>query len=416
MYSFRKTQLRCLVVMLPLLLVFTLYPPLSSGEIDLQGTAGDGGPAGALLNQNSTRRLIGTAVSIKNPADNFAVIEDITSKKQWIYREGDFIGEMVVKEILPDRVIVDGGGGGAVLKLRRSLTASVAATPPIAVEKTVPFSAEKAVNRAGSRNRHYLVNGNEVAAVFTNSKRLHDTVDMHYVDRTQRNTGIRIGSFRPESVFASMGLRRGDLLLGINEQPVTGTDDAVAKLQTMLDDGQAELKVRRQARTPCHDERLHAWQGSRCGDCQRPGQPPFDLQKKPDAAMADTQYQHAPVLYKLSLESHNLQVIGTDGGLLDKPYPRSGVLLSPGERIDMLVKGTAKSGDYRLRALPYARMGAMNSPTITLMTVSYSGKLAQALPTAVNPAAAWLDPNQLPIANNRTLILSMGQGNGYING
>ncbi len=61
--------------------------------------------------------------------------------------------------------------------------------------------------------------------------------------------------------------------------------------------------------------------------------------------------------YKLSLESHNLHLIGTDGGLLDKPYPRSEILLSPGERVDVLVKGTAKSGNYRLRALPYARMG-----------------------------------------------------------
>jgi len=120
--------------------------------------------------------------------------------------------------------------------------------------------------------------------------------------------------------------------------------------------------------------------------------------------------------YKLSLESHTLQVIGSDGGLLDKPYPRSEILLSPGERVDLLVKGTAKSGSYRLRALPYARMGMMDSPTITLLTVSYSGKQAQALPTAIKPDAALLDPAQLMIAANRTLILSMGQGNGYING
>lgn len=120
--------------------------------------------------------------------------------------------------------------------------------------------------------------------------------------------------------------------------------------------------------------------------------------------------------YKLSLENHNMQLIGTDGGLLDKPYPRSELLLSPGERVDVLIKGTAKSGNYRLRAMPYARMGSMNSPTITLMTVTYSGKLNQALPTAINPAAAWLDPAQLTIAANRTLILSMGQGSGYING
>ncbi len=37
--------------------------------------------------------------------------------------------------------------------------------------------------------------------------------------------------------------------------------------------------------------------------------------------------------YNLSLESHQMHVIGTDAGLLDKPYPVNRILLSPGERI-----------------------------------------------------------------------------------
>jgi FtsP/CotA-like multicopper oxidase with cupredoxin domain len=120
--------------------------------------------------------------------------------------------------------------------------------------------------------------------------------------------------------------------------------------------------------------------------------------------------------YKLSLENHSLYMIGADGGLLDKPYPRSELLLSPGERVDVLVKGTSRSGDYRLRAMPYARRGMMNSATITLMTVTYKGKLSQSLPSSINPAAERLDPAGLTIAAERTLVLGMGQGNGTING
>ena len=48
--------------------------------------------------------------------------------------------------------------------------------------------------------------------------------------------------------------------------------------------------------------------------------------------------------YKLSLQGHTLHVIGTDGGLLDKPYPQSSMLLSPGERLDVLVKATRHGG------------------------------------------------------------------------
>ena len=85
--------------------------------------------------------------------------------------------------------------------------------------------------------------------------------------------------------------------------------------------------------------------------------------------------------YKLSLAGHTLQVVGTDGGLLDKPYPQSSMLLAPGERLDLLVKASTTAGTYKLLSLPYSRMGMMSSAQITLLTVSVSG-------TKVRPVAA----------------------------
>ena len=125
--------------------------------------------------------------------------------------------------------------------------------------------------------------------------------------------------------------------------------------------------------------------------------------------------------YRLALDGHTMQLIGTDGGLIDKPYPLSEIILSPGERVDILVKGTqgAKSGSYRLKALPYARMGMAGTETRTLLTVTYNGSAtpAQNIPPSIKGIAAKrLDPNSLPIAARRTMTLSMGQGNGYING
>ena len=51
--------------------------------------------------------------------------------------------------------------------------------------------------------------------------------------------------------------------------------------------------------------------------------------------------------YKLALDGHTLYVIGTDGGLLDKPYPQSYMLLSPGERLDVLVQGHDDGGQLQ---------------------------------------------------------------------
>ena len=83
-----------------------------------------------------------------------------------------------------------------------------------------------------------------------------------------------------------------------------------------------------------------------------------------------------------------MDVVGTDGGLLDRPYPVTELLLSPGERADLLVLANRKSGTWRWLSLPYSRGGMSALQQVTLMTVTYGGaKRTQSLPAVVNPAA-----------------------------
>jgi len=119
--------------------------------------------------------------------------------------------------------------------------------------------------------------------------------------------------------------------------------------------------------------------------------------------------------YNLSLQNHSMYVVGADDGLLDKPYRVSSMVLSPGERLDVLVKGTQSSGNYKFLSLPYSRHGNMSSAQITLMTLSYKGsKSRDGIPQTVDPSAVRVPVPANPIV--RTMTLSMGQGRGYING
>ncbi len=120
--------------------------------------------------------------------------------------------------------------------------------------------------------------------------------------------------------------------------------------------------------------------------------------------------------YKLSLANHTMYLIGTDGNLLDKPYARSQILLSPGERVDILVKANSTKADYKFLSLPYSRMGMMTSPQFTLMTMRVAGSSsAGSIPASINPNAVRLniDTSMYP---QYTMALSMGMGQGYING
>jgi FtsP/CotA-like multicopper oxidase with cupredoxin domain len=118
--------------------------------------------------------------------------------------------------------------------------------------------------------------------------------------------------------------------------------------------------------------------------------------------------------YKLSLEKHTMYLIGTDGGLLDKPYPLSDILLTPGERVDLLIKADQGSGNYRFLSMPYDRGGNV-SQTVTLMTASYSGNSAKdEIPASVNPNAKRLNMDTASLRKAQ-IAFSMGVNKGLIN-
>lgn len=115
------------------------------------------------------------------------------------------------------------------------------------------------------------------------------------------------------------------------------------------------------------------------------------------------------------LDRHSLWLVGTDGGLLDHPYQLSSILLSPGERIDVLVKADQGGGNFKFLSLPYDR-GMSSLQQITLLTLAYGGiSVSDSLPLSIDPAAARLNINLSPLPQ-RQITLSMMMGKGYVNG
>lgn len=70
--------------------------------------------------------------------------------------------------------------------------------------------------------------------------------------------------------------------------------------------------------------------------------------------------------WRLALEDHPFHLIATDGGAIEAPVELEELLLAPGERAEVLVRGERQGGRYRLLNLPYDRgaggmMGGMGS-------------------------------------------------------
>jgi FtsP/CotA-like multicopper oxidase with cupredoxin domain len=60
-------------------------------------------------------------------------------------------------------------------------------------------------------------------------------------------------------------------------------------------------------------------------------------------------------IYRLQLEDHPFYLIATDGGATAAPIELSELLLSPGERAEVLIQANRRPGQYKLLNLPYDR-------------------------------------------------------------
>ena len=137
--------------------------------------------------------------------------------------------------------------------------------------------------------------------------------------------------------------------------------------------------------------------------------------------------------YRLQLQDHPLYLIATDGGPIDEPIELQELLLAPGERAEVLVRGERSHGRYQLMNLPYSRFnldmmggGRMMGGTrrtiysnepIVLATLEYRDR-GRSLPlpsrlVPVEPLPKPIQVRQLVFAHN---MMRMGADAFTING
>ena len=125
--------------------------------------------------------------------------------------------------------------------------------------------------------------------------------------------------------------------------------------------------------------------------------------------------------YRLALDGHRPQIIGTDGGRLPAPEVRDDLLLAPGERIEFLVTPT-RAGSFALRTQGYDRGSAgmgggmmdggstSSTDEQVLATMVVTGSAAAApLPSTLAPDA---DLDAGVAGSERPIQLAMGMGGG----
>ena len=72
---------------------------------------------------------------------------------------------------------------------------------------------------------------------------------------------------------------------------------------------------------------------------------------------------------RLSLSGNRFRMIGTDGGLIEQPVEMKELLLSPGERAELLIGPFAEGEEFDIESLPYNRMTFVKSRKISFAKV-----------------------------------------------
>jgi len=123
-------------------------------------------------------------------------------------------------------------------------------------------------------------------------------------------------------------------------------------------------------------------------------------------------------IYRIALRGHTLLQVGTDGGLFEKPVELKELLLTTGERAELIVRGSDAPGEVTvLQDLPYDRYAPQTRPAdwnttldlLTLRTTRESPVAPVAIPATLRRIVP-LDPAKATAV--RTVVLGQGMING----
>jgi general secretion pathway protein C len=173
--------------------------------------------------------LLGTVVG--GPQDGFAVIEEVGNRKQGLYRVGDSVQGAVVKRILRGKVVLSVDEKDEILMM--------AEEPGSRAE---PESPEKP---SPEREATVVVKRSEVDESLRNVHQLLSQVRIrpHFTDGVA--DGLVVSNIKPDSIFARMGLRNGDIVQGLNGRNIQTPDDVMEMYERLKSGSRLAVQVMR---------------------------------------------------------------------------------------------------------------------------------------------------------------------------
>ncbi len=195
---------------------------------------------GPVAESNLNVKLFGTVVS-QFPEFSFAVIEDSVSKQVEIYRLNDLIlNEAKVVLIEPKRVIILRNGK------QESLLVFEEEGEKLLVAAAPDSSSAREIRQV-ERNQ-YEIDRSEFEASTSNLAELMTQARVVPNLKAGKVNGYKIFAIKPDSLYAKVGLKNGDVIERVNGMELTGPEQALELFQQLKSESHFQIDLLRRGR------------------------------------------------------------------------------------------------------------------------------------------------------------------------
>jgi len=174
-----------------------------------------------------------------DPEQAYAVIEDTQKREQNLYRVGDSIQHASIKMILREKIILNVDGKDEVLAMEEGgqpggMMAAAGG------RRIMPMSAPQA-----PREQQISLQRSMIDESFQDMNKLMTQIAIVPNMQDGQPAGLSLSRIAPDSIFRRMGLRNGDVLLGVNGQPIQSAEDAMRIYEGLKSETAIQLQLKR---------------------------------------------------------------------------------------------------------------------------------------------------------------------------
>lgn len=172
----------------------------------------------------------------------YAVIEDTANRRQsqQLYRVGDNIGDANIKHILREKVILTVAGRDEVLDMEQVVESAGRAMASRRGTDSASLAEAREVP-----GQEFFIQRDTIENAVSDIGNLMRQVRIRPYFEDGNPEGVLLSGIRRDSIFEEMGLKSGDILKGVNGNPIRSVDDAMELYQELRSSHNVQLQIER---------------------------------------------------------------------------------------------------------------------------------------------------------------------------